>query len=508
MVFNLGAMVSGANAGWDSFNAERKLMEDRLAQEAAGKAFGSIFGQQPPQEQSLFSFGQPQGGGLPPPPVQMAQAPMAPEGPMGGPPPGMMPQQGPPPPMLFDDRWGGGPNSMPGGASPIPPQPPMGGGGPPPGALPGTQPGGGPMPGPPQGMPRGSPPGMMPQQQGPQAGLPQLDLRTLAQRIQQTNPNLPPQIMFQALVKAAPLLNADGKLELARMGLEMRRYQGNVRADQKDAQLDQTDQKIDIAADAEQRRTVQGAERAAIQRQNEVGRTERAGAAETRKREQFDTTETRKREQFDRTFARLTANADARFAQGAARLNELVQSRLSREGRSEATRELQTLTQLARSSHNELMARINAQFTPGKEKEKVIADAKARYEQQVQQLEAYRARIRSGGGAAEGAGAAPGAAPKGPLVWDPATGEWKGAGGQGANPFSAEENSPAQQLWNSIINPTPQATGLDTTQPLAANIKPGPVGKRMRKAPDEVKILGIEVTDLPIPESARRRNGR
>ena len=173
--------------------------------------------------------------------------------------------------------------------------------------------------------------------------------------------------------------------------------------------------------------------------------------------------------------------------------------------------QLQEMQLAARQSRDELTALINAQFTPGKAKEGIIAKAQERYKQQTEQLEAYRARIRSGGGAAEGAGAAPGAPPKGPLTWNPATGKWEGgdaAGGQGASPFSAEEISPAQQLWNSIINPTPQATGLDTTQPLGAGIKPGPVGKRMRKAPDEVKVLGIEVTDLPLPESARRRNGR
>jgi hypothetical protein len=55
--------------------------------------------------------------------------------------------------------------------------------------------------------------------------MPQLDFQTLAQRIQEKNPGLPPQAMFAALKRAEPLLNAQGKLELAREDRKFRQEQ-------------------------------------------------------------------------------------------------------------------------------------------------------------------------------------------------------------------------------------------------------------------------------------------
>ena len=165
-------------------------------------------------------------------PVQGPIAPISPLGPQSQPPmPGQasqpsQPPMGPPP----------GPQAGAGGPSAAPPA-----AGPP-------QPAAGPMPPqmPPQGgggMPGGGPPGMPPQQ-GP-GGMPQLDLQTLAARIQKANPNLPPLAMVAALTRAVPLLNVQGRQDLAMLRLEMQQQIANAKLDQGDRRLDQGDRRID-----------------------------------------------------------------------------------------------------------------------------------------------------------------------------------------------------------------------------------------------------------------------
>lgn len=51
----------------------------------------------------------------------------------------------------------------------------------------------------------------------PRSGLPQMDVPSLAQRIMQANPNISGAGMWAALNRAIPLLNADGKIQLAEM---------------------------------------------------------------------------------------------------------------------------------------------------------------------------------------------------------------------------------------------------------------------------------------------------
>lgn len=110
------------------------------------------------------------------------------------------------------------------GPMPTPDARPMPGPGPqmPQGPMPGAQPpmgaspvGGGPQPGPAPSQP---PPGASP----PGGGMPQFDLNTLVQRLQQTSPNLPPQAMMAALTRATPLLTLQGKMELAQLRAEQR----------------------------------------------------------------------------------------------------------------------------------------------------------------------------------------------------------------------------------------------------------------------------------------------
>lgn len=125
-------------------------------------------------------------------------------------------------------------------------------------------PGGGQMIG---GGPGGPPGGGMPQPPmgGGMGGMPQFDLQTLVTRINSANPGLPPQALVAALTKAAPLLNLQGKQELAALRqqmqqqtLDLRRDALDLRANQGDRRLDQGDRGLDIRENLGDRREDRG----------------------------------------------------------------------------------------------------------------------------------------------------------------------------------------------------------------------------------------------------------
>lgn len=202
----LSALSAAAGGAVKGYTEDLPKLYDMMGMEALGKAF-----QQGPVDQLNARGPQappPGQSSAPPPPMSpMAQGPM-PDGqpPLGAPPPSPM-AQGP----------------MPGGA------PPMG------------SPAAGGPPGP---VPQQAPPGAPPIAPGgsPTGGMPQLDLQTLVQRIQQTSPNLPPQAMVSALTRAAPLLNAQGKQELALLRQQMMGENLNLRREG----LDLRQQRIDL----------------------------------------------------------------------------------------------------------------------------------------------------------------------------------------------------------------------------------------------------------------------
>ena len=244
-MFNIfGALTATANSGLKGYTEELPKVYDMMGAAALGKAFQ-------PQAGPIDQLNQQ--GPQAPPPGQSSQ-------PMQQPPPMMqappMQQGGPPMPSSMPERNmqvpGGGPNvsiysqnqfnpmdaaagrppmpvqgrpmlpqgqsMMGGGGQPMPQ--PAGGSAPPPQAPPGASPSPSPAPG---GMP-----GMGGQGMG-QQGMPQLDLQTLAQRIQQTSPGLPPQAMIAALTKAVPLLNVQGRQELAQLRMQMQQQGLDIR---------------------------------------------------------------------------------------------------------------------------------------------------------------------------------------------------------------------------------------------------------------------------------------
>jgi hypothetical protein len=174
MVYGLfSGLVKGASSGLSAYEEERKRLEEQQARDLAGQAFMQPGGQGPIDQMNAR-------GPQPPMPGEASQ-PLP--GPSWGGPPGMLPSGVAPGPML--------PGGAPTGPPPAPP--PGGGGGP-------------------------GPPGVPPISSG---GFPQLDLNSLAERIQWANPNLPPRVMLAALERAAPLLNAQGQRDLRLARMEM-----------------------------------------------------------------------------------------------------------------------------------------------------------------------------------------------------------------------------------------------------------------------------------------------
>lgn len=218
------------------------------------------------------------------------------------------------------------PMQQPGQPSP-PPAPPQGAGGPmPQGGAPGG------MPPPPQGMmlrpPMGGPaPGGMPGQ--PQGGMqpPQqmgrqnLDWRQLVQAVSQSNPNLPPDVMAEAVNQFLPMMSQQSQQEWRQVSLQIREQQlqekerqflmaeqgRNTRADQA------TTSRENIATtQADSRESVASGNRDSredIANRNEEGRNTRSAAGRDQRQQQFETREARLGESLklreDSTWARL-----------------------------------------------------------------------------------------------------------------------------------------------------------------------------------------------------------
>lgn len=81
-----------------------------------------------------------------------------------------------------------------------------------------------------------------------QGGMPQLDLQSLVQRIQKTSPGLPPQAMVSALTRAAPLLNVQGRQELAQLRMQMQQQGMDLKREGLDLRRDAMDARQQAAS--------------------------------------------------------------------------------------------------------------------------------------------------------------------------------------------------------------------------------------------------------------------
>ncbi len=316
---SIGAGGTGVLSGIDSERERKDKQYQMQGMQALGKAFMPQMQQGPIDQMNMRGPQPPMPGQASMPqqqPVRMPQPqPQMPQQPMGQP----MPQ-------------GGG--GMP------PQQAPMG---------------------PPQGQPQ-----MGPQSQGDApGGMPQFDLRTLASRIQQTNPGLPPQAMFYALTKAAPLLNIEGKQQLMQLRQQFQQESLGMR-----------ERNLDRQERADQTRALQGGERIDIQRSRED----------------------RMKGQFEDNQKRLRENADRRFDDSAKRLDEMTKRRLSMEDRSKAALELRTVEDQNRAAHNAMMEQIQSNWLlDDTEKKRLLGEATKRRDENQQRIEQYRERIKAGG---------------------------------------------------------------------------------------------------------------
>lgn len=226
----------------------------------------------------------------------------------------------------------------------------------PPGGSGGMMPGGGQMIGGGMGGPPGGPPMGGGGQQG---GMPQFDLQTLAQRIQQTNPGLPPQAMIAALTRAVPLLNVEGRMQLAQMQAQFKERSLELSRDRLNQQGDIARDRIDLANEKEKR----------------MG------------------------EQFKQNQERLISNAKNRFADSAARLDEMTKRRMSVEDRQAAAMELRSVEQETLANHRSIMEQIQAGFLQGADKKAAQDEAVAARDQAMKKIEAWRSKIKGGGAA-------------------------------------------------------------------------------------------------------------
>ena len=190
------AGLSGAYGGYKQGMMDEYKLDDVRRQELAKVAMGNAL--------KMLGAGQQGqgGGGLP----QMGQPPGMPPGPPQQP---MQPSPGQPGPGRP------GPGGMPPSAGTgMPP------GGPQPGAMGGPAPPG--MQGPAM-VPGGAPAqGGMPQMGGrPQQGG-QLDWRQLVQSVQQANPNIPPDVLAEAVNQFLPLMNQQSQMEWKQVLLQIR----------------------------------------------------------------------------------------------------------------------------------------------------------------------------------------------------------------------------------------------------------------------------------------------
>jgi hypothetical protein len=203
----LGGALAGLSSmygGYKQGEIDEFKIDDVKRQELAKVAMGNAL---------MLMGGQGQGGQPQQPPQGFGQ--------QGAPPPGMPPGQ-PSQPMQSPGSGPAtpGPGGMPpraGGPGMPPGGPPGAVGGPAPPMMqrPGMGPGGAPAQGmPPQGAPgMGQPPGQ-PRQQ--------LDWRQLVQAVQQSNPDIKPDVLAEAVNQFLPMMNAQSQQEWRQVSLQIR----------------------------------------------------------------------------------------------------------------------------------------------------------------------------------------------------------------------------------------------------------------------------------------------
>jgi hypothetical protein len=362
----LGGALSGLSAmygGYKQGEMDEYKLDDVKRQELAKVAMGNALKMLGGGQQG----GMGQQGGLPPPgmPPGPPQQPMQPSpgsGPAGPGPGGMPPRPaGGMPPGGLPPQIGGPPPQM------RPQMPPPGAGGPP-------------------GMPQGGPPPVTPQGMGgQQPGGRQLDWRQLVQAVQQSNPDIKPDVLAEAVNQFLPMMNAQSQQEWRMVSLQLR----------EDA-LKQREQQFELAERGRTDRAELGADSRKDVAEIGAGSREKvAGQRMDQQQRQFDTREARLQESLklreDATYQNLEMKKEA--------ARQRAEASNGRQGLAELRAAIDEQDKHVRTRI--MAASANNTMKP-EERKKLLEQADKEYSDQMELLRNQFGAKRGGG--AQGAG--------------------------------------------------------------------------------------------------------
>src|ERR1700722_2763498 len=387
----LSALVPGYQQGEDIQAKIDKEKRDALATKAAGSALQMLAQSGMGQQTAASVFGP--GGGPQQGPMSQG-APQPPPTPQGGPPgaqPGM-PQ--PPPP---------GQPSMP-QRPPGPPQggPPMGG------APPGMPPGGArpPMGGPQQpGMPPGGPQAGGPQGQPPQlpGGRQPLDWRQIVAAVQQSNPNIPPDVLMQAVNQFLPMMTQQSQSEWRQVSLQMREQALQQREQQFMLAEQGRNQRSDTASSDRRYGVDTRADTAAAA---ETGRDTRAATTEEGRNARQEQRLGQQKEEFAQREQRLQESLKLRTDSTWARLEQQKQQAQQRVEASQGKQGLAEWRAAADAQYRYISTKIAAESAATglhvKDKKAMLDQAEMQYNEQIGQLREKFGRSTPTGGTTTG----------------------------------------------------------------------------------------------------------
>jgi hypothetical protein len=361
--------LAGVYGGYKQGELDEAKIDDvkrsSLAKVAMGNALQLLGGGT--QNQMPQGFGQQMAGGPQPPPPGQPSPPMqgggmrmppggAPQGPPGMSPGGMpMPQPRPP---------GAGPQ-----ANGMMPGPPPGMGGTPPGGQSGPAPNMG-----------GGPPG---QQMGRQS----LDWRQIVQAVQQSNPNIKPDVLAEAVNQFIPMMNQQSQMEWRMVSLQLREQQLQQREHDVMLMEQGRNQRADQASD-DRRYGVDT--RAGSSAKAEEGRDVRFDKAEEGRNTRADKARQQRADQFDQREARLQESLKFREDSTYQRLELQKQEAIRKAETAKGKEGLAQVRAIIDAQDKHIRTRIQAYSVMNKlkpdERKKMLDDADAKYNEEIAKL--------------------------------------------------------------------------------------------------------------------------
>jgi hypothetical protein len=382
----LSALVPGYQQGEDTQYKLDKERRDALATKAAGSALQMLAQSGMGQQTAASVFGPgggpqqgpPPGGGMPPQGGAPMQQPGMPQPPQPGQP--SMPQQPP-----------GGPQ---GG-------PPMGG------APPGMPPGGArpPMPGPQPGMPPGGPQAGGPQGQPPQlpGGRQPLDWRQIVAAVQQSNPNIPPDVLMGAVNQFLPMMTQQSQMEWRQVSLQMREQALQQREHDFMIAEQGRNQRSDTASSDRRYGVDTRADTAAAA---ETGRDTRAATTEAGRNTRAEKNLGEKQREFAEREQRLQESLKLRTDSTWARLEQQKQQAQQRVEASQGKQGLAEWRAAADAQYRYIRTKIQAESAAtglnAKDKKALLDQAEMQYNEQIGQLREKFGRSTPTGGTTTG----------------------------------------------------------------------------------------------------------